>query len=190
MNNSPEYAASTAQDAWLKQYYFTRAAFSIAWVLAALFLARQSTSIAAILLIAYPAWDALANYVDTSRNGGLAKNPSQTFNVGVSMFVALAVIVSLTMNMNWVLGVFGGWAIFSGLLQLATAIRRWRTIGGQWAMMLSGGQSALAGGFFIVQAQMPASPSITDVAGYAGFGAFYFLVSAIWMTVSGMRRPA
>eukprot|EP01031_Cornospumella_fuschlensis_P042948 gene42949-52483_t len=82
-------------------------------------------------------------------------------------------------NMNQVLGVFGAWAILSGLLQLGTALRRWKLSGAQWAMVLSGAQSALAGAFFIFQAQTPTVPSIATVTGYAGFGAFYFLVSAL-----------
>ena len=190
MNSYQSDAASRGQDRWLKLYYFARAAFSVVWVLAALTAGRQSPSIAAVLLIGYPLWDAAANYVDASRNGGLAANPTQTFNVAVSLVVSLAVVIALMMNMNWVLGVFGAWAIFSGLLQLATAIRRWKTSGGQWAMILSGGQSAVAGAFFIVQAQMPAPPSIANVAGYAAFGAFYFLVSALWLSVSHLRAKA
>jgi uncharacterized membrane protein HdeD (DUF308 family) len=102
--------------------------------------------------------------------------------------MTIAVIIALTMNMNWVLGAFGIWAIFSGLLQLGTALRRWKTSGGQWAMVLSGGQSAVAGALFIFQAQMPEEPSISAVAGYAGVGAFYFLVSAIWLSVTLSRR--
>jgi uncharacterized membrane protein HdeD (DUF308 family) len=188
MNHPHSELAPNDQDKWLKLYYFARAAFSVVWVVAALIVGRQSSSIGAVLLIAYPLWDAAANYVDATRNGGLAVNPTQAFNVAVSLLVALAVVIALTMNMNWVLGVFGTWAIFSGLLQLGTAIRRWKTSGGQWAMILSGGQSAVAGAFFIAQAQMSAPPSIADIAGYAGFGAFYFLVSALWLTVSETRR--
>lgn len=89
-----------------------------------------------------------------------------------------------------VLGIFGAWAILSGLLQLGTAVRRWKRFGAQWAMVLSGGQSALAGGFFIFQAAMPAVPSIANVAGYAAVGALYFLVSAVWLTVGTWRRSA
>ena len=51
-------------------------------------------------------------------------------------------------------------------------------------------KSALAGAFFIVQARMPMPPSITSVAGYAAVGAFYFLVSAVWLSVSQLRRKA
>ena len=188
MTNYQTDFAESGGHYWLKRYYFARAAFSIIWVAAALTAGRQSFAIAAILLIIYPAWDAAANYVDAARNGGLAHNRSQSINVAVSSVMTVAVIVLLTMNMNWVLGGFGLWAIFSGLSQLATAVRRWKTTGGQWTMILSGGQSALAGAFFIAQALNPVEPSIANIAGYAGLGAFYFLVSAVWLTVSLMRQ--
>ena len=180
--------ASREKEQWLTRYYFTRAGFSAVWVAAALTVGQQSASIAAALLIIYPAWDAAANFVDASRNGGLGNNRTQAINVAVSSVMTVAVVVALTMSMNWVLGAFGLWAIFSGVLQLGTALRRWRTSGGQWAMVLSGGQSAVAGVFFIAQARMPEPPSIANIAGYAGLGAFYFLVSAVWRSVSHMRR--
>ena len=178
------------QEQWLKLYYFARTAFSAVWVAAAFTLGQQSQVIAAVLLVAYPAWDAFANFVDASRSGGLGHNRTQTINVAVSAATTLAVILALEMSMNWVLGVFGAWAILSGLLQLGTAVRRWKSYGAQWAMILSGGQSALAGTFFIAQARMPTPPSITNVAGYAAVGAFYFLVSAVWLSVSQLPRRA
>jgi uncharacterized membrane protein HdeD (DUF308 family) len=182
--------AVTSQEQWLKTYYFTRAAFSAAWFAAALAIGQRSPAIGAFLLVVYPLWDAAANYVDASRSGGLIGNPTQVFNVVVSLATALGVAVALSMSMNRVLAVFGAWAVFAGLLQLGTAIRRWKRFGAQWAMVLSGAQSALAGGFFIFKAGMPASPSIADVAGYAAVGAFYFLVSAVWLTVRDMRKSA
>jgi uncharacterized membrane protein HdeD (DUF308 family) len=188
MANNQTSLAASGNEQWLKQYYFTRAAFSLLWVTAALTIGQQSFAITAALLIAYPAWDAAANVIDAARSGGLAVNRSQAINVTASSIMTIAVIIALTMNMNWVLGAFGLWAIFSGLLQLGTALRRWKTSGGQWAMILSGGQSALAGAVFMYQAQMPEEPSISTVAGYAGFGAFYFLVSAIWLSMSLSRR--
>jgi uncharacterized membrane protein HdeD (DUF308 family) len=33
--------------------------------------------------------------------------------------------------------VFGVWAILSGLFQLITAVRRWKSHGAQWIMILS-----------------------------------------------------
>jgi len=175
---------------WLKQYYFLRAVFSVAWVIAAFAIAPSSAVVSATLLVAYPAWDAAANYLDALCSGGLNRNSTQGVNVLVSLATTIAVVLALPVSMNWVLGIFGAWAILSGLLQLGTAVRRWKRFGAQWAMVLSGGQSALAGGFFIFQATMPAIPSIANVAGYAAVGALYFLVSAVWLTVSTWRRGA
>ena len=186
-DTSSDIADSTQ---WLKQYYFLRAAFSVAWVIAAFAVAPSSAVIAATLLVAYPAWDAAANYLDALCSGGLNQNRTQGLNVLVSLLTAIAVALALQVSMNWVLGIFGAWAMLSGLLQLGTALRRWKRFGAQWAMVLSGGQSALAGGFFIFQATMPAIPSIANVAGYAAVGALYFLVSAVWLTVGTWRRRA
>ncbi len=188
MANNQTFIAASGNEQWLKQYYFARAAFSVLWVAAALTIGRQSFGAAAALLIAYPAWDAAANVLDAARSGGLAVNRSQAINATASAIMTIALIIALMMSMNWVLGAFGLWAIFSGLLQLGTAVRRWKTSGGQWAMVLSGGQSALAGAVFMYQAHMPLEPSISTVVGYAGFGAFYFLVSAIWLSISLSRR--
>lgn len=177
-----------AQERWLRFYYFVRAAFSALWVAAAFTLGQGEASIAAVLLIAYPAWDALANYADAAASGGLGRNRTQGINAIVSLITALAVAITLPKGMNAVLAVFGVWAILSGLLQLGTALRRWKSHGAQWAMVLSGGQSALAGGLFIVQAQKPMPPSIETIAGYAAVGAIYFLVSAVWLSVAMHRR--
>lgn len=173
---------------WLKYFYFTRAAFSVVWVALAFTIGQQVTAIGAALLIVYPLWDALANYVDMSRSGGMRGNFTQAFNVFASSAIAIAVIVVLQVNTSSVLDVFGVWAILSGLLQLATAVRRRKRFGAQWAMILSGGQSALAGAFFIAQAHASVPPAIVKVAGYAGVGAIYFLVSALWLSVGHLRR--
>ena len=166
----------------LRNYYFVRAAFSAAWVAAAFSIGGAAPLAAAALLVVYPAWDAAANWFDAANNGGLAKNRTQALNVAVSAATAAGVAASLG-SMNAVLGVFGAWAILSGLLQLATGVRRWKSYGAQWAMILSGAQSSLAGGFFIKQSLGTAVPSILDIAPYAAFGAFYFLVSAVLLTL-------
>jgi Short repeat of unknown function (DUF308) len=172
---------------WLKSYYFTRAGVAAVWVACAFTLGRAMPPVAAMLLVAYPAWDMIANIVDARRNGGFLNNPSQSLNVLTSAAASIAVAIALGAGMNAVLAVFGAWAMLAGVLQLATGVRRWRSEGAQWAMILSGAQSAIAGLFFIKQATAPAVPGITDIAPYAAFGAFYFLVSAIWLTVSEHR---
>lgn len=169
---------------WLRNYYVTRAAFSLGWIALLLTL----PAITALLLVAYPAWDALANLADARTNGGLRANLSQALNLAVSALTTLAVAVALGLGMNAVFVVFGAWASLSGLLQFATAARRWSSAGAQWAMILSGLQSALAGGFLIKMGLAATPPDLTGLAGYAGFGAFYFLVSALWLTAT--RRAA
>jgi uncharacterized membrane protein HdeD (DUF308 family) len=175
---------------WLKPYYFTRAAFSIVWVLAAFTLGKSMPVIAGLLLLAYPAWDAAANFVDAQRNGGMMRNPTQALNVAASALTTVAVAITLAngMSSNVVLGVFGVWAALAGAFQLGTGLRRWKTYGAQWVMILSGGQSVIAGLIFIKQATGPQVNGITDIAPYAAVGAFYFLISAIWLAVADMRR--
>ncbi len=181
--------ANLAAPHWLKSYYYVRAGVSLAWVAAAFTLGRGMPPIAAALLIAYPAWDAIANIVDAQRSGGLKANPSQAFNVAVSAITAIAVAIVLGQSPHAVLAVFGVWAILSGLFQFVTGVRRWK-MGAQWAMVLSGAQSALAGAFFIKLATGAAAPGITDIAPYAAFGACYFLVSAVWLTVALARKSS
>jgi hypothetical protein len=183
-HDTPDQAV---QERWLTTYYYARATFAFAWVIAALGLPRLFPGAGGVLLVLYPAWDALANQQDAARSGGLGSNRTQALNFVVSLLVAVAVAAALP-DMHRVLGVFGAWAILSGLLQLGTGLRRWKAYGAQWAMILSGAQSALAGATFIFQARAPQVPSVATLAGYAGFGAFYFLVSAVTLSVRARRR--
>ncbi|KAI1820638.1 hypothetical protein F4861DRAFT_522188 [Xylaria intraflava] len=175
------------EERWLKKYYFVRVAFSAVWVAAAFTIGDAYAFVGGVLLVIYPLWDAAANLVDAQRSGGLANNQTQAINFLVSLVTTVLALVAVLIGMHWVFGVYGAWAILSGLMQLGSAVRRWKTAGAQWAQILSGGQSALAGGFFIYQATQPMEPSIKGIAGYAAFGAFYFLVSALWLTVKGLR---
>jgi uncharacterized membrane protein HdeD (DUF308 family) len=172
----------------LVRYYFLRAGVAAVWVAAAFTIARSSPVLAGVLLVAYPAWDAFANARDALANGGFRANVAQTLNTAVSTAIALAVLAALRIDMRLVLVLFGVWATLAGLLQLAVGVRRWRGYGAQWAMVLSGAQSALAGGFFIKSAAGPVASVITVVAPYAAFGAFYFLVSGILLAVKTRRR--
>jgi len=173
---------------WLRDYYFLRAVVAVGWVVLAFTIGRSAPQIAGPLLVAYPAWDGFANWIDARRSGGLGRNKSQALNLVVSALTAIAVVVALGSGMNAVLGVFGIWAILAGLFQLVTGVRRWKSHGAQWVMILSGAQSAVVGTVFLKQASGPGIPDITAIAPYAGFGAFYFLVSTIWLTIAAYRR--
>jgi len=170
--------SSPQRAAWLRKLYFIRAAFSFAWVGLAFTVARQSPAAAVVLLVVYPAWDALANLLDMKMTGGAKANPTQMLNAWISGLVAAVVAISFALGLHVALILFGLWAIVSGVLQLATALRRRKDDRGQWVMMLSGAQSALAGGFFISQ-QGSAMPVAPMIAGYAAVGAVYFLISGL-----------
>lgn len=183
-DTAPARAATSA----LGRYYLLRAAVAAVWVAAAFAIGAAHPVVAGILLVLYPAWDAFANARDAMANGGFRANVPQALNTAVSATVALGVLAALQVDPRLVLVLFGVWAVLAGLLQLAVGVRRWRAYGAQWAMVLSGAQSALAGGFFIKSAAAPAAPVIAIVAPYAAFGAFYFLVSAILLAVKTRRR--
>ena len=170
----------TQSNVGLRNYYLTRGLVAGGWVAAAFTIGRANAILAGALLVAYPAWDAAANLFDGARSGGLGRNRSQAVNAVVSGLAAVAILIALNDTAK-VVEIFGAWAIVAGLLQLATGLRRWKRFGAQWAMVLSGAQSALAGGIFIKQALGAPVHGITDVAPYAGFGAFYFLISALWL---------
>ncbi|MFM0717573.1 DUF308 domain-containing protein [Paraburkholderia strydomiana] len=183
-------SSSASEEGWLKSYYSVRAAFSAIWVVLAFSIGKQATAGVAVLLVIYPAWDALANFIDMSRSGGTGKNRTQAINIAVSAVTAVAVVLELSIGAPPILVIFGVWAILSGLLQLATAVRRWKDLGAQWAMILSGAQSALAGAFFIIQSGASTPPAIFRIAGYAAVGAAYFLISAVWLHVKHARLNA
>jgi hypothetical protein len=74
------------------------------------------------------------------------------------------------------------WAFGAGLLQLVLGlIRRKQLGGGQWAMILSGAQSMIAGVAYFLGGLYD-KRHIKDVGGYAVFGAIYFLIGGILLT--------
>jgi hypothetical protein len=171
----------------LVRYYLLRAGVAAAWFGAAMTVGRAVPAVGAALLVAYPAWDALANGLDARAHGGFRANTAQAVNVAVSATTALAMAVALTQGLNAALGVFGVWAILAGVLQLVAGLRRWRAVGSQWSMVLSGGQSAIVGFVFLRGAFAPAVPGMEAFAPYAAFGALYFLVAAIALTIARRR---
>jgi len=174
----------------LKTYYFLRAGISVIWIALALAIGRSSPPFAAILLVLYPTWDAIANAFDAQKNGGFRSNLSQTFNFAISLVMAVWIVYSLGVGMKPVLVPYGAWAFLAGVFQLATGVRRWKTAGGQWVMILSGGQSALVSFHFFQKSTAMPAPGIEAVIPYACLGAFYFLLSAILLTVKDARQRA
>jgi uncharacterized membrane protein HdeD (DUF308 family) len=106
--------------------------------------------------------------------------------MAVSAIAAVGIAVASAAGVADVLRVWGAWAIVSGLVQLLVGVAR-RSMGGQWAMILSGGISILAGASFFRGATQE-DPSLTTLAGYAVLGGIFFLVSAIRLSRSTPKR--
>lgn len=161
----------------LRTLYFTRAAFSIIWVILVALLAKTSFGIACTLLVIYPAWDVIGTFLDIRANRGTTSKMPQYINAAISVVTTVAVGLALQKGVPEALMVFGVWAILTGLIQLILGLRRRKLLGGQWPMIISGGQSIIGGTSFIFLAHDP-TMGITSLAGYAAFGAFYYLLTA------------
>lgn len=162
----------------LRRLYFTRAAFSVIWVILVALFAKTSLGIASVLLIIYPAWDVVGTFLDIRANRNSPSKTPQYVNALISGITTVAVGIALQKGVPEALIVFGAWAIGTGLIQLILGLRRRKFLGGQWPMIISGGQSVIGGTSFILLAHDP-TKGIGSLAGYAAFGAFYYLLAAI-----------
>lgn len=172
----------------LRRLYFFRAGFSIIWVILVIGLAKTNTTIATTLFIIYPAWDVIATYFDIQANPATVDKTPQYINTAISITTTIGVILALQTGIPQALIVFGIWAILTGVIQLILGLRRRKQLGGQWPMIISGSQSMLAGGAFIAMAHAP-NQGITTLAGYATFGAFYFLLTAFRLSKTIKSAP-
>jgi len=161
----------------LRKLYFTRAIFSIIWVILVAMFSKKSVEIATLLLIIYPAWDVIGTLIDIRANQGKSSKVPQYVNAVISIITTIAVGIAIRKGVPEALIVFGIWAIATGAIQLILGIRRRKLLGGQWPMIISGGQSVLAGVSFIILAHDP-TKGVFSLAGYAAFGAFYYLLTA------------
>ncbi len=175
-NNDAAAKATTAKS--LSKLYFTRVGFSVVWVTLVALYAAKSPQVAAILLIIYPAWDVVGTFGDIRINKANGPVTPQYANAIISIITTFAVGVALNSGVPNALIVFGVWAGLTGIIQLVLGLQRRRELGGQWPMILSGGQSVLAGISFIAFAHKP-TMGIANLAGYSAFGAFYYLLAAI-----------
>jgi uncharacterized membrane protein HdeD (DUF308 family) len=162
----------------LRKLYFTRAAFSVTWVILVALFAKTSVAIASALLVIYPAWDVVGTFLDIRANHSGASKIPQYVNAVISSITTLAVYIALQKGVPYALMVFGAWAIGTGLIQFILGLRRRKFLGGQWPMIISGGQSVLAGASFIILAHDP-TKGIASLGGYAAFGAFYYILAAV-----------
>ncbi|MDB5148946.1 MAG: hypothetical protein JWQ57_2966 [Mucilaginibacter sp.] len=141
-------AAKTARE--LRKLYFIRVAFSVTWVILVSLLAKASLGAATVLLVIYPLWDVVGTFLDirANRGNGTSVTPQYT-NAAISIVTTFAVAIAINKGVPAALVVFGAWALLTGLIQLVLGLKRRKEFGGQWPMILSGGQSMIAGVSFI-----------------------------------------
>ena len=166
-------ALTVTPTAQLRRLYLSRFTFAIGWAIVFALLGSSLTGGSIALLLLYPVVDVVAAVVDHKSS----KNPLLYLNIAVSSVAAIGLAVASADNISAVLKVWAAWAIVAGAVQLTVALKRRAALGGQWAMILSGGISVLAGIGFA--AQSGNATSMRMLAGYATLGGIFFLVSAI-----------
>ena len=167
----------------LRSLYFVRTAFQMLWAAAVISTAMRQPQVTAVLFLLYPLWDVACTIYDLntfSKSG--SSRTSQIINAVLGVATAIGIGLTVFQTPIYAVAIFGVWAFGAGVLQLVVGlIRRKELGGGQWSMILSGAQSALAGTFFIILG-LKDKKHIGDIGGYAIFGAFYFLISGILLS--------
>ena len=162
--------------------YAARFAFAVLWAVVLVLTASSLDSIApvsaltVVLLVLYPLVDLAAAVIDL-RSVRASRPTALHLTMVLSAAAAVGLAIAVSDDLAAVLRVWGAWAVTAGIVQLVVALGR-REQGGQWAQILSGGISVLAGGSFIAQAGSD-SASLGSIAGYATLGGIFFLISAV-----------
>jgi uncharacterized membrane protein HdeD (DUF308 family) len=169
--------AATSGTNGLRNLYYVRFGFAIVWAGLIVLVASTLNPASIGLLVIYPLFDAAAAVIDFRTSGVARPRTPLYINMALSFVTFLGLAAAATAGIPSVLWVWGTWAITAGIVQLIVAILRYR-LGGQWAMILSGAISTVAGASFILQAGGK-NASLTNIAGYATLGGIFFLISAI-----------
>lgn len=180
MSASPSYQPRTAHS--LRNLYYTRTVVQFLWAVIILASAIDHPALAAGFLILYPLWDVACTVYDLKSRIKAASADATAQYLNAAFGVAAAVGIALTVfkTPQNAVATFGAWACAAGLLQLVVGVSRRKSLGGQWAMILSGLQSTAAGVAFLVGG-LSGKVHVKDLGGYAIFGAVYFLIAAFLM---------
>ena len=164
----------------LRNLYFTRTAVQLLWAGIVIATAASNPALAAGLLILYPLWDVACTLFDLRSSTRSGPPTAQYVNVVLGSLAAIGISVTAFKSPQQAVVTFGVWAFAAGLAQLAVGNSRRKQLGGQWAMILSGIQSAAAGVAFILGG-LHDKTHIKDLGGYAIFGGVYFLIAGFLM---------
>jgi uncharacterized membrane protein HdeD (DUF308 family) len=168
---------STGNASALRHLYFARFGFAVVWAGLMFVVGSSVGPLSATLIVLYPLFDVAAAIVDARSSRASGPTRGLYVNIAISALTAIGLVFAVTSGIPAVLRVWGVWAVVAGIVQLVVALTR-RTMGGQWAMIASGGISVLAGTSFFLQAGADGQ-TLSSVAGYATLGGIFFLVSAL-----------
>ena len=180
LSRPPPRGATTA----LRNLYAVRFGFALAWAGLLATTASELGALAVTLLVIYPLFDLGAAAYDV-RSSGAAPARGLHLNAALSLLAAIGLAVAAGSGLPDVLRVWGAWAIAAGAVQLVVAVQRHR-LGGQWAQILSGAISVLAGASFIAMAAGD-DPTLGGLAGYATLGGVFFAISAVRLHLASAR---
>ena len=161
----------------LRNLYFVRTFVQLAWA-ALVFGSLNHPAWTAVLLVAYPLWDVACTLYDIKTSGATAGSRTRLANLVFGLVTALAIALTVSTRPSYAIAAFGVWALVAGALQLVSGLKRRRQLGGQWAMILSGAQSCLAGVAFVLGG-LNSKLHAKDLGGYAIFGAIYFCIAGV-----------
>jgi uncharacterized membrane protein HdeD (DUF308 family) len=170
-------SSSTGIASTLRRLYFIRFGFAIVWAGLMFVVGSSIGPVSATLIVLYPLFDVAAAIVDARSSRATGSALGLYVNIAISSLTAIGLIVAVMSGIPAVLQVWGAWAVVAGIVQLIVGLSR-RKLGGQWAMIASGGISVLAGTSFFLQASGEGA-TLSNVAGYATLGGIFFLVSAL-----------
>jgi uncharacterized membrane protein HdeD (DUF308 family) len=164
----------------LRNLYFARTAVQLLWAGIVIATAASNPVLAAGLLILYPLWDVACTVYDLRSSAQSGPRTAQHVNLVLGSLAAIGISATAFKSPQQAVVTFGAWAFAAGLAQLAVGISRRKQLGGQWATILSGIQSAAAGVVFILGG-LHDKTHIKDLGGYAIFGGAYFLIAGLLM---------
>ncbi|ADW68183.1 hypothetical protein [Granulicella tundricola] len=181
--NQATFNPSTANH-FLRNLYLSRTVVQIVWAATVLATASTSPNLAVALVVLYPLWDVVCTIRDIRSNPQPESRSLLLTNAILGTATAIAVGILGSVQVRYAVALFGLWALLAGLLQLGVGIARRRSAKGQWAMILSGAQSTLAGTAFLIRG-LQEKIHVKDLGGYAIFGAVYFLIAALLLSRKG-----